>query len=253
MKNHFIMAYAGNKRTEVQDLYEEIKDKLDGITTIIEPFCGTSAFSYYVSLKHPGKFKYILNDNNKYLIKLYQVMQNEEELNKLIETFNKWVSDITKEKYDIIAKVDAFENWAFIHKYYSIRAGLFPTTRKINPDFITKMKDAPIINFLRNENIELVNDNAILLVDQYKDDEHALIFLDPPYLNVCNDFYHDTKINIYEYLYKNKIGLYISTVMLCLEDNWIIKLLFNGQIKKEYAKIYQGSKKKTTHLIITNY
>ena len=41
-------------------------------------------------------------------------------------------------------------------------------------------------------------------------------------------------------------------IVLCLEDNWIIKLLFKDYIKAEYNKKYEMSKKKTTHLIITN-
>ena len=67
-KNHFFIPYAGNKRSEVEKIYDSIKDKLNDIEYIVEPFCGTSAFSYYMSLRHPKQFKYILNDNNKYLI-----------------------------------------------------------------------------------------------------------------------------------------------------------------------------------------
>ena len=68
MKNHFIIPYFGNKRMEVENLYNVIKDKLDEVDIIIEPFCGSSAMSYYISTQHPKKIKYILNDNNKKLI-----------------------------------------------------------------------------------------------------------------------------------------------------------------------------------------
>ena len=59
-------------------------------------------------------------------------------------------------------------------------------------------------------------------------------------------------VNIYEYLYKNNIDNMKALIILCLESNWIIKILFNNQIKKEYVKQYQISKKKTNHLIISN-
>ena len=78
------MAYAGNKRNEVEGLYNEIKDQLNDIETIIEPFCGSSVFSYYLSLKHPKNFKYILNDNNKKLIKIYKIMKDEDLMNDFI-------------------------------------------------------------------------------------------------------------------------------------------------------------------------
>ena len=39
MRNHFIFSYMGNKREEVEIIHDTIKDKLEGIDTIIEPFC----------------------------------------------------------------------------------------------------------------------------------------------------------------------------------------------------------------------
>ena len=91
------MAYAGNKRNEFNDIYEQIKDKLHGITTIIEPFCGTSAFSYFLSLKHPKKFKHILNDNNEFLMELYDTANDPNLLDKLINKLNDFSKDLTKE------------------------------------------------------------------------------------------------------------------------------------------------------------
>ena len=64
--------------------------------------------------------------------------------------------------------------------------------------------------------------------------------------------YLDTQVNIYEYLSNNTIDKMKATILLCLEDNWIIKLLFNKFIKSSYNKQYEVSKKKTTHLIISN-
>ena len=36
MKNHFIMPYAGNKRIEIEIIYDKIKDKLQKSKTIIK-------------------------------------------------------------------------------------------------------------------------------------------------------------------------------------------------------------------------
>ena len=68
-QNHFIFGYAGNKRGEVEVIqnYLEQNYNFEKIKTIVEPFCGTSAYSYYLSTLYPKKFKYILNDNNKLL------------------------------------------------------------------------------------------------------------------------------------------------------------------------------------------
>jgi site-specific DNA-adenine methylase len=254
MKNHFFISYAGNKRTEVDKIYEIVEPKLKDITTIIEPFCGTSSFSYYISLKHPKKFNYILNDNNKHLIELYNIAKDDEKFKELIQELNLMSIDIDKIKYDKLIKEDNLKGWIIKNKIYAIRPGLFPNENnkyKISNNF-DKLLNAPIINFLRTENIIMKNDDAIDIINTHKDDKKCLIFLDPPYLDSCNDFYLDSKTNVYEYLSINIIKNMKSYVVLCLENNWIIKLLFNGYKSFEYDKLYQCSKKKTTHLIITN-
>ena len=73
--------------------------------------------------------------------------------------------------------------------------------------------------------------------------------MDPPYLNTCNDFYFDSKVNIYEHLYENDIKNEKAKIYLILEDNWIIKLLFNKYIIQSYDKKYQTTRKNTNHII----
>ena len=112
MKNHFIFSYFGNKRSEVDIIYNIIKDTLNDIDTIVEPFCGSSAMSFYISTQHPKKFKYILNDNNKILMDIYHLMKDPEKLKIVIENLNKINANIfklptpekRKEQYDIIKK-----------------------------------------------------------------------------------------------------------------------------------------------------
>ena len=252
-KNHFLLPYAGNKRNECEGLYNEVKDKLSNIKTIVEPFCGTSSFSFYVSLKHPMKYEYILNDNNKYLMELYKIAKVEGKLKKLVDNLNKELKDINKEKYNEIIKKDDLVGYIIKNKIYAIRAGLFPSGDKAILKSFDYMLDCPIINFLRTETIKFNNIDAIEIMDKYKNNNKCLIFLDPPYLLACNDFYADPKANIYQYLYDNKINNMNACLLVCLESNWIIKLLFDGLIKKEYGKKYELSKKHTTHLIITNF
>ena len=43
-----------------------------------------------------------------------------------------------------------------------------------------------------------------------------------------------------------------ALIILVLEDNWIIKLLFPNDIKETYDKKYSASKKQTSHLLISN-
>lgn len=252
MKNHFLISYAGNKRKECHEIYDSIKDKLITTKTIIEPFCGSSAVSYYISTLHPKQFKYILNDNNKHLIELYTIAKSKSKLKKFIKDINVLVKGITKEIYKELVKKDNVQSWFIKNSIYSIKAGMFPLNHKIKDDF-SYLEQCPIINFLRTEKIAFSNIEAIELIKKHSDDSTVLMFLDPPYLNVCNDFYLDSKTNIYEHLYKNKITDMKACVILCLESNWIISLLFDGLIRKTYDKTYETSKKKTSHIVITNF
>jgi len=251
-KNHFFIPYPGNKRSEVERIYESLKDKLDDIEYIVEPFCGTSAFSYYMSLKHPKKFKYILNDNNNLLIETYKIARDDDKLKELILDINDKIVDINKEKYNEVKNDPNVSSYIIKNTIYCMVPGLFPNdNRKIKTDF-NYLRNTPIINFLKTEDISFFNESATKIFEIYKNNDKALIFLDPPYVQANNDFYLESDTNIYEYLHNNNINNMTSSIILCLEDNWIIKLLFKNHKFITYDKLYQRSRKQTKHLIISN-
>ena len=253
-KNHFMISYAGNKRTECENIYNSIKDKLEDIEYIVEPFCGSCAFSVYMSLKHPKKFKYVINDNNKMMIDFIKLTKDNEKFTKFVEDLKKLYDKTNKENYQELVKKsnDDLMAFVYIHKIYALRAGLFPTTKLIKKEIFDKMLNCSFVNFINSENVTITNKEAVEVYEQYKQNDKALLFLDPPYLKACNDFYNDAKLNIYEYLYHNDINNEQSKIILCLEKNWIINLLFMNKRIIEYNKKYQPSKKDTTHLIILN-
>jgi len=264
MKNHFFIGWMGNKREEVENLYNQTN--FEGIENIIEPFCGTAAFSYYISTKHPKKFKYFLNDVNKYLVELLTIAKDPVKLKKLSDDINNIVFKdnvfISKEQYKIEIKKDTLVAYMIMNKYYTIRAGLYPLegnrcNTKIN------LENAAIVKFLREEDVEITNEDAVKIIEDFKNFDDCLFFLDPPYLQCNNSFYDEINpdytankkyMNIYQYLSINNIEQMKSTVMLILEDNWIIKLLFNSLKEKiiSYEKKYQTTKRTTKHLLIKN-
>lgn len=257
-KNHFIFPYSGNKRNECENIYNNIKDKLDGITTIIEPFCGSSAFSVYMASKFPNRFKYILNDENKRLMELYNLLKTEDETRDLVEKLTEISKDINNEKYEKLKENDILINFVYINSVFSLRSGLFPTNRKIKTNF-NDILDRPIIQFLRSEDVTIYNIDGVELLEKEKNNKDNLIFIDPPYMRSCNSYYdmtneNKTKFNIYEYLAskENDINIIKAFIVLVLEKNWIINLLFQNNIKTEYSKQYAPSKKKTTHILIDN-
>jgi len=255
MKNHFFFGYAGNKRKEVEIIFDEyiikkFNSKLSQPNNIIvEPFCGSCSLSYYLSLKYPKHFKYILNDNDKQLIELLKIAKDNDKLKKLEDKINEIAKTLNKNKYLDLIKSDSLEGFLIKYKIYKIRAGMFPNDysyKKIN------LINAPIINFLRTEDIEIYNFDALKIIEQYKENEKALIFLDPPYLQSSNNFYKSPVANIYEYIYNNDLTNYKSYIFLILESIWIIKLLFKNYNFIEYNKKYDNNQRETIHILITS-
>lgn len=252
MKNHFYMAYTGNKRTEVKEIYENLN--FDNIDTIIEPFCGSQSMSYYISTQQPKKFKYIFNDNNIYLIEMFNIMKDDDKIIEFENKINELLQYINyeKEKYKEIVKQQNIYSWFIGNKFYQIRPYLFPIDKKILKKKWS-LKNCDIYNFYKNEDIEFYCMDWLIFFEKYKNNSNALMLLDPPYLSTSNDFYHDASTNIYEYFYNNEISKYESKIYLILENIWIIELLFRKFIIKEYNKQYNGFRKKTTtHIIISN-
>jgi len=250
MKNHFFFSYVGNKRDEVEIIYNKVKDGLNNIDTIIEPFCGSSAFSFYIASLHPRRFKYVLNDNNKYLIQLYTIARSPTQFNKLVSKLNKMLVGLNKEKYNEYVNKDNFEGYILSHYIYAIRSGLFPNTGHIKT--IENFMNAPIIEFLRTENITILNEEGIKCYEHYKNNKNNFIFLDPPYVMLNNNFYANATLNIYEYLHHHNFKDEKAIICLVLEWSWIIQLLFKGCYVYTYEKKYQTSKKDTIHAIIMN-
>lgn len=249
MKNHFYISYAGNKREEVEKIFENID--FTGITTIIEPFCGTCAVSYYISTKIKG-LKYILNDLNENFMKIFEILKDVNKTNEFKLELEKVFNEVrdNKEKYVELVKQKTLVGWFISNKYYQIRPGLFPIQKR---NVVFDFENIPIVKFFRDEDITFSSCNANQIIDEYKDKSDAMIFIDPPYIDTCNQFYDYGKskgINIYEYLYYNDINDWKCNPVLVLEKNWIIALLFQNHKIVEYDKSYQTTKKKTTHFLI---
>lgn len=245
-KNHFFFSYFGNKRKEIDNIFACI-DNYD-VEYVVEPFCGSSSFSYHLSKLHPNRYKYVLNDNNKLLIELYTIVKDDEKMKAFEEKINKICSTVDKTVYGKLDK-NTVEGYYIVNKIYSMRPGFWNLKYKYK---YIRILDSPMCDFLRNENVILSSADGIDVYEEYKK-KNSLIFLDPPYLMACNSFYNDAKVNIYQHLYFHKIEHEPAFIMLCLEWSWIIQLLFQNNKVVTYDKKYEScKKKKTTHAVIFN-
>lgn len=263
-KNHFYTSYFGNKRTEAKYLYDLLD--LTNITTIIEPFCGSCAISYYISTLHPGKFKYIFNDNDPNLKLMFEIIINEEKIKEFETTVNNLVNSIKcKEDYQKIIKVDNIHNWYISKKIYCMRPGLYKLDYKYDL-FKCDLKKAPICDFFIKEqqNITFTTEDANICYLTYKNDIKNVIILDPPYLTSNNSFYKHASLNIFTYLFENSIMDEKAYIYLIIEKTFIMAKLFDNLKQYIYKKGYQTNniskinntkiegKRKTEHMICYN-
>jgi len=245
-KNHFIFSYLGNKRNEIKEINDCIESY--DVEYIVEPYCGSCAFSYFLSIKYPRKYKYILNDNNDNLINLLKLLTNNISLLEFEKKINDICSDINFNK-DTYNKLTGLEGYYIKNKIQAIRVGLFPCNYKYK---YIDIKNCPIINFLINENITLLNIDGIKIYQEYKNKD-SIIFLDPPYLLADNSLYSNPSLNIYNYLYENKIKKETANIIISSEYNFLIYILFKKYKFNLYNKCNIGNKRQyKQHLIISN-
>lgn len=261
MKNHYYTPYVGNKRKEIKDILPLID--LDNIKYIIEPFAGSSAMSYYISTQYPKKFKYILNDNDKINISLYNISRDterteefNENINKLIEEFNKYTDDVNRKIYYNNIDSKTLEGYIFKQKYNNFRLGIYPPIIRIKQIKPYKLQDYPIYDFYNNEDITYENIDGVELINKYNEGDDKMFLIDPPYLASCNDFYNNKDVNIYEWVFNNS-GLLLDSknkIIFVLERMWIITLLLKAfKILLEYDKQYAIKQKNTTHIVYSNF
>lgn len=259
---NFYFPYSGSKRNEIKNIIELIN--LDLYDTIIEPFGGSVAFSRYLFNINKNK-KYIICDINDELIffcnNFYKNKINviEDCKKKVIECDNKIKYDEYIKNSINIDNKDFLIYYLFKRKNYSIRVGLYPDNKKkiklYKYDEKTKLCDI----FFENVHYE-IQDYKITM-EKYKNNSKSLIFIDPPYINSCNELYCNQNIkknelnkvmeNIWKYIYDFFNECKCNFIMI-VNDNFFMKILFNKWFYKEYSKKYESTKKEVKHCIYTN-
>jgi site-specific DNA-adenine methylase len=215
MRNHFFFEYPGSKRHEVKDVYEYFK-RLQNINTIVEPYCGTCSISYYISTQEPYKYKYILNDNNILLMELYNTARDNKLFNDLINECITLMIDIDEDKYNRIINNGRLSGWIIYNKVCNVTPGIYPKPSQLTTystiGYFKNLRNCPIINFLRTENIIFSNTDAIDIYNAYSNNTNTFIFINPPYLT---NFYPNNDDNIYEYLYNKDIQKRKAYILVC--------------------------------------
>ena len=218
--------------------------------TYVEPFAGSFALIRYL-YKLNNNLQFHINDNDTVLFNIYtKIEEYQNEVNSFLQYFRQI------EKYNRINKLKeyTFINNEFkdtIIKTYVVRGYIIKVSKK-------DVTDQSTIDILKKSRVTCLD--YIEVLKEYKDNNKAFIFLDPPYLFCNNSNYQkqhgertdmdnsDMIINILEFMKTCK-----CRCLLIVNDLKIIRMLYGDMIKDEYDVVYQISKRKSKHLIITNY
>jgi site-specific DNA-adenine methylase len=275
-----IIAWIGSKQKE----YINYSDYLNTDHNIlVEPFAGSAITSINHFLKYGETKKYHINDNDYVLINFYRNMKKNalEVINEYNNLKNSIINDpefITKtpqnkakykkiiDDYKIKVKERNKESLAayflFYSKIYSITNGLYPI-RKQNFVDINLTKYSLFLNFINKAKINCKN--YLSIFKKYKNNKKALLFLDPPYLASCNNYYltYSGKDHKEDKIIIDNTKLFIDIlnllknakckIILIINDNALTRFIYKDFIKKSYDVTYRQTLKNTKHLIITNY
>lgn len=275
IKGKPFVKWAGGKRQIVDKLLMYAPDEFN---TYYEPFVGGGALLFELSPK-----KAVINDSNKELINVYNVLRNEEKFKKMCSILNAYEKNNSEEFYYELRNKDrnksSFDRLSDYKRagrtIYLNKAcfnGLYRVNSKneFNVPFgkKTKVNTYDIGNLITVSNYLTMNDIKILNVDfedSVKDAQKGdFIYFDPPYdseTSIFNSYTEDgfgkeeqrRLAKVYKEL-SNK-GCY---VMLSNNNTTLIKELykdFNIHIIEAKRSINSNGKKrgKVEEVIITNY
>ena len=246
-----IITRIGSKQNDIKFF----KDLLPlDVATVVEPFAGSFAVikNFYIDI---NKYQFHINDLDR---SLYYVYKHYEDLINIVKEISgiyyelcaenpKYIKELSFKPY--VEKLDINEHLKhYIINSFFVRGNLFriPKGSNYNEEEKEILKHALI-----------TNDDFKQVMTKYHDDVNAFMFLDPPYLFSNNSTY----IPQYDETDMTNIVVYICEflktckckVMLIINKLSLLEYLFKDYIKGEYLRVYQIGKKKSYHLIITNY
>lgn len=243
---HFPISYMGNKRLDIK-YFENYFPDIDSYDTIVEPFAGSGAVSFYLS---DNVDHIVLNDKDETIINLYKIWTEQG-----YEKFKEWAEDENNEKI-LYQKTGSA---GFANK---------PKTLKISKNTTKKEK-------WRNALIEkatITNHDFKTVMENLN--SRTFVYFDPPYFDSSNKSYHvvnnnEIVDNVMEITDNTKYFIEIleflqnspSKILLVVNDNAIMRHIYKDFIKGTYEKIYTRNihrkgvvyKKKMNHLVICNF
>lgn len=253
----------GSKKQELKRILEYMAGIEYG--TFVEPFCGSAIVSKTIYTMQPscppggqqGPTLIHINDIDVERMDFYSCCRDD----AWREQWQKYELEVLgkgRDEYYKIMREDNFFSYVISKRIYGVRHGSYPRDSK------TKIKEVAAPSWVEFfNNAKMSCGDWLEVVNMYKDDPDALIFLDPPYLDSENSTYNKYATKSDDKTILDNTQIYIDIlkllqtakckVFMIVNSNALMKHLYEGYVKQEYSKTYQNTKKRATHLIVANF
>lgn len=255
--------YTGGKYNEFPIIWNYMPDKND--MKVIDVFGGGGSVLWNCIINEYGS-EFIYNDINIYLYQLFKYLFDEKERKKIFDEMKK--VKLTKENCERIVNDETNYNNIIIHLAKSkicfkgiVSAKIVDSTGRFKFDkTLDQYYDLNWNDNFKDKNVKFENKDFKIILEKYKDDENAFLYLDPPYISKQVDQYGYTfTVDDLQYI-KNFMSECSCYVMLNVDYVGYTREEFNEFFKFAYPKNYSlnTSKKKKNiyakyHLILCNY
>lgn len=251
----FYFSYFGNKRTEIKYI-DEYFNIFNENSLFIEPFGGSVFLSYYLwknqMIKPENIFISDIDDQLVYFCNNFY--KDKENITEQTKKFNENLNKVEHRK--LWNKRLDIDDPEFMIKFLSKRSfkgiynGLiFEDKEKNRYPKYKKHQITSYNDFFRQVKYNCVDFKEVL--EKYKNNQNALIFLDPPYIKSnCMDYEIGQFID-WEYIY-NWCNECKCKFIMIVNNNIFMRLSFKNFFKKSYDKIYSQTKIKTLHNVYSN-
>ena len=254
------ISYRGSKRKEMSQINEFEPKRFN---KVIDVFGGGSSVSIWY--KQNTKKQVFYNDINKRNCELFTILKDKKKTEELIKEYNEKKKDFTEERFYNIydKKEDMSESCRFLLITSTAFRG--DITRRLCKVYNGKpMKPKKIDNFIIYndiyKDITITNEDYKVIMNRYKNDEEAFVYLDPPFISKTTDTYGFTFTRDDLDWIKDYMDNCKCKVMLNIDLFGHTLLTFGEYLKYSYHHRYSMSDKKKNdgvykvyHSFFTNY
>lgn len=256
--DNFYFSYKGNKRNEIIHI-KELLDNLE-YKILVEPFGGTCSVSRYIHENYKDKDLYI-NDINKdlcYFANNFRKYEDEVLLNiktvieniKNKQDYKNYYKKTINKNIENCSEVDFLTLILFEKSCFRITKGRYYEEKVPKFKGILKVKEKLNNFFIKNY---YYNHEYKETFEKFRNNENALIFLDPPYVNSDSSDYDSNNKNQYSNMWEDIYDLFENSkckIIMIVNNNFFMRKVFNKFYYNCYEKNYMAHKsRKTIHNI----